>query len=263
MNLLFWNLAKNNNCKRFAALIKEKAVDIGIVAEFQGTDLNETVKDLEPSYALEKGKGGCTKIALIAKKKILISVFREATRYVIYSCKTRESTYIIVAVHLPANPSAGPAERKAVIRVLVGDIEEAETTLQCVNTIITGDFNASPFDSELVGKDSFNAVLYKDLIRRKENVTFAGQQYKRFYNPMINYISEGTRNYGSFYYSQGINSLYWFCYDQVIVRKSLIDRIDSVTYCKKIQSENLSHKVTPNGEISDHLPLFFKLTEEF
>ncbi len=261
VNLLFWNLAKNDNCKLLEELITEKSVDIAIVSEYQKTDLSETVKTLGPSYLLHNGFGGCEKITLIAKKDILILIVREQARYTIYYCKTENTAYLIIGTHLPSNPNADADDRKVVIRDLIGDIREAEEKYKCDNTIVTGDFNANPFDSEIIGKDSFNAVLYKEVIRHAEYVNVGSHKYRRFYNPMVNAISEDTGNYGSFYYSNGINSLYWLCFDQVIVRRPLIDKIEDVGYCKSIRTQKLIADFCPKKEISDHLPLFFRLTE--
>ncbi len=59
-------------------------------------------------------------------------------------------------------------DRKNVIRDLVTDISEQEKMLNHTNTIVVGDFNSSPFDNELIQKDAFNAVLFKELILETE-----------------------------------------------------------------------------------------------
>ena len=61
--------------------------------------------------------------------------------------------------------------------------------------------------------------------------------------------------YGSFYYSSGMQSLYWYCYDQVIVRKSLMDKVIAIKYCKSIGKKSLIKDIKPDEDISDHLPL--------
>ena len=72
---------------------------------------------------------------------------------------------------------------------------------------------------------------------------------------MINVLTESTQTYGSLYYSSGIASLYWFCYDQILVRKPLVDKIEDLQIRKKIKNKSLLKEVQPDSSISDHLPL--------
>jgi exonuclease III len=252
---LFWNLGKNSNEKFLKDIVIEHSVDLLILSEFQKTDLPQVISELKNEYCLYKGYGGCDKVVMIARNNIDITIRREQDRYTVYSCNVVDCSYIIAGIHLPANPHSTPEDRKCIIRDLVIHIKELENELDNSNTIVIGDFNASPFDAELIQKDSFNAVLYKDLILRTENVTCNRKQYRRFYNPMVNYISETSHHYGSFYYGNGVDSLYWFCYDQVIVRKPLVNLISDIQYFRKIKNESLLKDILPNNKISDHLPL--------
>lgn len=259
MNLLFWNLYKKNNQKYVVDIIQENNIDIAIFAEYIETDFRILEKKLA-QYCIYYGFGGTDKIVLLAKKNIRITVRREQTRYTIYSCEDKGYTYIIAGIHLPANPNANSETRKNIIRELVSDLVTTENELKLRNTIVIGDFNASPFDEELIQKDAFNAVLYKELILKQETITIYGKKYRRFFNPHIIAISEEKKNYGSFYYSNGMNSLYWYCYDQIIVRKPLVNSIKDVHYCHKIKGQTLLKNVAPNKMISDHLPLLAKIT---
>lgn len=258
MVLLFWNLYKKNNIKHVVNIIKENNVDVAIFAEFTETDFR-TIDQSLPQYSVCYGFGGTDKIIMLAKNSFNISVRQEQTRYSIYICQDKEVTYIIVGIHLPANPGANSELRKNIIRDLVSDIVLVEKEFKTNNTIVIGDFNASPFDDELIQKDTFNAVLYKELIMNAESVTVNRKKYKRFYNPHITAISEAEKNYGSFYYSSGMNSLYWYCYDQVIVRKPLVNMIQDVHYCHFIMGQPLLNNIAPNKTISDHLPLLVKI----
>lgn len=258
MNLLFWNLAKNENSRVLRDIIIEKDIDIIILSEFQSTNLTSVVSGMNGEYCLYQGFGACEKVILLARRTAGITVRREQNRYALYACDFDGRSYIIAGIHLPANPHADAEHRKNVIRDLVKDICTLETELKNSNTIVIGDFNASPFDDELIQKDSFNAVLYKGLINQSEHVKINGKQYRRFYNPMVNYVSEDFMNYGSFYYSNGIKTLYWFCYDQIIVRKPLINEISSIQYCQKVNNRSLLNRFLPNSDISDHLPLMVK-----
>ena len=77
---------------------------------------------------------------------------------------------------------------------------------------------------------------------------------------MINYISEVNQHYGTYYYATGIDALNWNCYDQVLVRKELIDDLSDVRFCKSIDKCDLITKNgMPNKKISDHLPLIVEV----
>jgi Endonuclease/Exonuclease/phosphatase family. len=255
LNLLFWNLGKNDNCHFLSHIINENKIDLAIVAEYLSTDMSSVISDLHGDYCLCNGNKGCDKVTLLFKKGIKAVVRQEQTRYTLYSCDIDKSSYIIAGIHLPSNPNANAEDRKNVIRELVSDVCVLEKEMKHNNTIIIGDFNASPFDNELIQKDAFNAVLYKKLIEKAEYVTSGRNRYRRFYNPIINYISESSSNYGSFYYGSKIDSLYWYCYDQILVRKPLIDLITRINYCKEISNKSLLNSCKPKKNISDHLPL--------
>ena len=77
---------------------------------------------------------------------------------------------------------------------------------------------------------------------------------------MLDYISEKNGVYGSYYYTSGISTLHWYCFDQVLLRKSLIEKIIDLHYCKEIAGESiLTKKGYPNKRISDHLPLLVEV----
>lgn len=258
LNLLFWNLFKKNNESILADLFQENAIDIFVFAEYQSTDLSSLISNTGNRYAWHNGYGGCDKVTLIARNNIIVDTNREQSRYTLYSCTLDGCIYIIAGIHLPSNPTANEEHRKNVIRDLVQDIIQLEKEQNNSNTIVIGDFNANPFDSELIQKDAFNAVLYKQLIEQHEYCVFEKKRYRRFYNPMVNYITEEPKNYGSYYRAAGISSLYWFCYDQVIVRKQLVSSIVDVRYFTEINRRSLIKKTSLDEKISDHLPLLVR-----
>lgn len=59
-------------------------------------------------------------------------------------------------------------------------------------TIVIGDFNCNPFDEEIIQKDSFNAVLLKSLIVQQETIKYRDRVWRRFYNPIMHFLSEDT-----------------------------------------------------------------------
>ncbi len=259
INLLFWNLAKNNIDKYIIGIIKEKNVDIAIFSEYSGINISNILANLNNEYLHYSTMGGCNKVTIIAKRKYDIKIRREADeRFVIYSVECNDEKYILAGLHLQDNLHSDSDVRKIEIRDLVSYIQEVEKNLNHSNTIVIGDFNASPFDDEMIQKDAFNAVLFKNLILKAEYTTFGKRKYRRFYNPMLDFISEDNANYGSFYYSSGLKTLYWYCYDQIIIRKPLISYLHSLEYCKTIGNKKLIKDIIPDKSISDHLPLFVR-----
>lgn len=236
-----------------------KQIDIAVFCEYSGTDFLSLGS---AGFIQYDGLGGCDKVTLIAKNNCSVKIQREQHRYTLYSISSHGELFIIAAVHLQDRFHTDTETRIDSIGDLVRDIIELEHDLDCSNTIVLGDMNANPFDPEMIQKNAFNAVLYKQLILDEEYVSVNEKTHRRFYNPMLVSISEATKNYGSYYHSNGMNTTYWHCLDQVIVRRPLANRIRGITYCKTAGEISLSAFVGPNKRISDHYPLVFCISEE-
>ena len=114
----------------------------------------------------------------------------------------------------------------------------------------------------IVGRNgSGKTVLFKTIIDKSELTNPKTFKRKRFYNPILHYISEDTEMYGSFYHEKESKTPYWHCLDQVLVRKSLANTVNHVEYVKKIGTKDLLINAIPNEKISDHLPLLVNLQE--
>jgi len=256
LNILFWNLHGNDNVERINHLLIDHDIDVAFFSEFESNSLDSCNK----SYHVVENKSLCEKVSVVAKNHIEVSVKAGGSRYIILSCKLDMCDYILVGLHLNSNIHSGPEERKSTIRYIVDDIKDVESELNTNNTLVIGDFNCSPFDSEMTQKDTFNCVLYKGIIMENDMVKHEKREYKRFYNPMLDYISEKEQRYGSYYYSCGINTLYWYTYDQVILRRELVDKLKKVVFCKEINKSSIvSNQGIPIKGISDHLPLLVEV----
>ena len=258
MNILFWNLKNNNIAEYIVECLKENNIDIAIFSEHKNVDFSEI--DESTDYTFIDSMGGCEKIVMLAKNTIAVEIKQEQSRYALYHITQGSSQYVIAGVHLQDRINTDTATRVACIGRLVNDLSNVERRCKCKNTIVIGDFNANPYDDELLQMNAFNAVLFKDVIRKSETRTVDGITYRRFYNPVLNYISEHTKTYGSFYHSSGSSTPVWHCIDQVLLSKALIDNIASLSYLKNIGSKSLLNKVKPNEAISDHLPLLVELS---
>lgn len=257
MNLLFWNLHKNveNSMEDIIVdLIEERKVDIALFAE-SGNIAIENISDKLNGFKYYDAPA-CDKIKIIYHHNTTeLEQKKPEYRYIILDV-TCGKRFILTGLHLSAMTD-GEAKRLDEIQDIIKEISEIEKKLDMDRTIVIGDFNANPFDEELLRHNFFNAVLYKDLIDRSETVTWGRKKYKRFYNPMLNYIAEDTKMYGSFYFHNDNKPLYWYCFDQVLMRKSLISSLKNVEYIKEIKKHSLvTQQGLPDKEhISDHLPL--------
>lgn len=255
MKILFWNLKGNKNEKWIEDIVRDKDIDIAIFAEYHGVLFPDLISHLKNEYIQHDGYSGCEKVTLICKRNINTVVRREQSRYTLYSCYIGDNLYNIIGLHLPAPPWATPSDRKSVIRKIVQDINELEKDSQNKKTVVIGDFNCNPFSEEIIEKDAFNAVLFKTLINEQEIVEYNEEKRRRFYNPLVHFLSETTQTLGSIYCSSGNYQLYWNSFDQVLVRKELVEKIESIEYIKTVNGKSLVKKLKPDNTISDHLPL--------
>ena len=200
MKILFWNLKDNENSNHIINLIRIHNIEIAVFCEYG--NLNQDIIEKEMlDYSFSTGMNGCEKVIFLFKSSITNEVRRESNRYAMYSFEYDSTNYTIVGLHLPDQRSADSDARKDVIGDLMRELVELEKETNNYNTIIIGDFNAGPFDSELTQKNMFNAVPFKDVIKKREIIEFQHKKYRRFYNPMVHYISEDTNQYRSIYQS--------------------------------------------------------------
>lgn len=262
MNILFWNLGKNDNSRYLAQCINERQIDLAILSEYKNLDISYTLRKLNNKYRHIPGMGGCDKITMLALKNIDICVRREQTRYVLYSIeKNGASDLIVVGTHLQDRRNCGSAQRIETAGRLMNDLMNLEKTSRCKRSIVVGDFNANPYDDELLQMNSFHAVLFKDVIKAAETRTVDGIRYRRLYNPILHFLSEDTKNYGSYYNTQGSCTSTWHCLDQALVSKALVDAVGSLEYLRAIGDNALVACQGPKKKISDHLPLFIQIKD--
>ena len=255
MKVLFWNLKGNDLKSYIEKLITEHEIDVAVFAEYDAIDFHQIESDTKNAYRHVIGIGACNKITLLIKSSIAIKFTHEQSRYIIVNFEIAGENMIMAGTHLQDRWSTDTATRLITIRRLIQDISNVEERCGSKKTIIIGDFNANPYDDELLLADAFNAVLFKDVIKQSETCKVADNTYRRFYNPILNFISEDTKMYGSFHNTTSANSPVWHCLDQVIVSKALCDRIININYLKNAGKQSLISRIKPNSKISDHLPL--------
>lgn len=259
MNLLYWNLKNHNIDYLISRCLIENNIDFAIFSEFNEKLLTDVISLVGNSYRIVMGNFGCKRVKALIKISIKCDVLRENARFVIYQITFNEKTYIVCGVHLQDRRNSTSNSRKDTIRNIISYIESEERETNCDNTIIIGDLNSNPYDTEIIGFDGFNAVLFKDIIFQNEYRIHEEKRLRRFYNPILNYISEENNMYGSFYDSSHDDTPVWHCLDQALFRKSLANSIIEIEYLRKIESKSLMNRVKPNSMISDHLPLYVRI----
>lgn len=260
MKILFWNLKGNDILEYIKECVLEYDIDIAVFSEYTSVDFESLECKLEKEYRYIPNMGGCKKVALFVKSSIEVAVKREQARYALYSVEYNNKNYILAAIHLQDRWTTDTQVRIMTIGRLVNDIKNLEESEHCKNTIIIGDFNANPFDDELLQVNAFNAVLYKDIINSSETKKVGEERFRRFYNPIIHFLSEDTKMYGSHYNTNKSNSPIWHCLDQVLVSKKLVESVNELKYIRNIGSKSLLNRKKPNASISDHLPLYVQIT---
>lgn len=99
----------------------------------------------------------------------------EETRFSVSYIGGRDRDYILAMTHLPDRRSSpNAASRLIEIRALMRRVHAAETQCSCDNTVIIGDLNANPYDSELLQVDALNAIPFKEVLRVHEKRTWHG-----------------------------------------------------------------------------------------
>ena len=265
MNLLFWNLKNNSIEDHIVKCIIENDITIAAFAEYKGIDQQKIEKQLSHQYHFVQHKLYTirTKVIILIKNSISAKPTNEHKRFSIYDVNTVLNRYILAVAHLEDKRNYNKEDRINTIKDLMDNIRRIEHDYNCDNTIIIGDFNANPYDEELLSIYAFNSILFKKVIKHSDIRCKNGVNYRCFFNPILNYISEDNELYGSFYCNSDSNTPYWHCSDQVLLRKSLIDCINDLQYLKTIDNVSLIKKIKPDSSISDHLPLFVKIEEVF
>lgn len=261
MTILFWNLKGNSVKDWIKACLIENDVDIAIFAEHNGIDFSVLEAELGGTYRYISTNGGCFRICALTKYGITVNLAQEQPRYALYTVSHNHFDYVFAGVHLQDRRNYDSQTRSATIRKLLHDMNEISTAHGCYTNVIIGDFNANPYDEELLGFEAFHSVLFRDIIMEKEHRRYSDDTHRRLYNPILNFLSEHPKMYGSFYDIHGSSTPIWHCLDQMLVSRDLAPLVTNMCYLRAIAQNSLMNHSIPNDNISDHLPLLVRLKE--
>lgn len=258
IKILFWNLNKKDLTSLIIELSQAKDIDLIMLAETENLNVNG-IEQLKDKYDFIWGLDECLVLCL-AKKNIVISQIQSFKRYILFNCKKDDFCFNLIGVHLESQMPQQNDSRAITITEMKNAIASAEGENHNNKTIVVGDFNLNPYDNQMTSYAYLHAVSFKDLIK-KDFIKHDNKIYKKFYNPMLSLISEDSKIYGSYYYSDPQN-IYWHFFDQCLLRKEMLSNFQSVEIVKNINDINLIKDNKPDINISDHLPIIVYLTEE-
>lgn len=168
---------------------------------------------------------------------------------------------IIVGLHLPSKLRRNNDEQRTIAEDCVRIIIEAEERCGHTNTVIVGDFNLAPYEMGMVSHRAFHSVMCPEVANTKQR-TFNGEKREFFYNPTWRLYGKYDNVLGTYkYHESGLCEYYWYMFDQVIYRPSMIDYIpiDNI----EILTETRYHLLYDEGNkeilVSDHLPIKFTI----
>ena len=264
MNCIFWNLNKKNNNELICKAIEENNCDMVLLAENSGAieDLCANLNDFVPLISY----GGCSRIKGIIKMEYSQSLLQEDDKYIIFKLTKANRSLLICGVHNLSQLRSQEEDQGAILRTMMYDVRVQEESTSIEDIIIVGDFNINPFEKNCVNADLLHALPYKEQVLKKSRIC-SGKTYKMLYNPMWKLFTGENAPFGTYYYDNSgkINNYFWNIFDQVLVSPSLIKYFadDNLRIIPQIKEIDLLKSNKPNVDISDHLPIFFNIKEEF
>lgn len=264
---LFWNLKNKPLQREVAALARERAADIIVLAEYDGTD-EELLSELNEGgvngfSAIPKGL--CERIRIFSR--ISGSNFEQleaSSRYTIHRIGDwRPDPIILVSVHLPSKRNRSDEDQLSYAIGFSDTIRKIEEREGHQRTLLLGDLNMNPFESGMVNAKGLHAVM-SQVVAREESRIVDGIIYPYFYNPMWNFFGDFTPGpSGTIFHRDCYRSFFWNMFDQVLIRPSLLDGFDieRLTILTEIDGTTLLRENgRPNdARFSDHLPISFRL----
>ncbi|MDD2754012.1 MAG: hypothetical protein PHS80_00660 [Methanothrix sp.] len=266
VSMLFWNVNRKPNQDFVANLAKRQEIDVLMLVECliePGVLLTSLNSFGEPTYFFAPGH--CEKIKIYTKfSEEYIKPIFENDRLTIRHLELPAKKDILLAVtHFPSKLYWNNASQYQECQNLAAYIEAAEHEIGHSRTILVGDLNMNPFEDGIVGTKGLHSVMSRKIAMKRHRVVL-GRSYSFFYNPMWSLLGDGTRGPpGTYFYTRPEHVvLFWNIFDQVLVRPDLLDRFknEDLNILDSDGDEKfLSKSGLPKRNISDHLPISFKL----
>lgn len=244
-------------------LIQEYKIDVLITAEYRA-DKNELCNLFRDNYQFltECNTYGCNRIDCWSSYAN-VEVGRQNDYYSIQIIKNK---YILCGVHLPADLHGDYSEeRLAKIQEIMYDIKKTEYEIDSQKTIIIGDFNEMPYGKGCLNANGFHGLPVLS-VRDKSTRKVDNVEYRKFYNPMWNFMGDFSYPPGTYYYNQSrLHSPMWYMLDQIIMSKEVLpffvkESLKIITSCSCVNLMN--DRGHPDKRISDHFPIMCEIKDE-
>jgi hypothetical protein len=275
LTFLFWNL-KSRNAGILASLVRQHRVDVLILAECPMLPATVLLALNRPRVEFFYAPSNCYKIHLYTRfsDEFVRPVRRPDNRVIQgddFSIRRLalpgRKEVLLCAVHFPSKLRQKPIDQTIYTTQFARVLAEAEESVAHTRTVLVGDLNMNPYDDGVVTTAGLHAVMTRR-IALKESRRFKFESNLYFYNPMWSHFGEKKEGHaGTFYLpSPKARADFWNVYDQVLVRPDLLPyfRDEDVAILWQDRAANVSllkPDGSPNGkEISDHLPILFRLT---
>jgi hypothetical protein len=264
LNIVFWNIDKNNLDDELELMAANISPDILFLAECKMSiaKILATLNKNKTQYFYNEDPV-CEKIKMFSKfRDKFVRPTKSSLRYTVRRIRIPSyPDFNLMCLHYQSKVNwdfSDQAAHSVEIRTIITDFEKKNNS---TNTVVIGDFNMNPFDFGMVQTTGLHAVMSKD-IALKISRTVDGNDYPFFYNPMWSFFGEEGKGdvHGTIYntLSKPIN-YFWNIFDQVLIRPSMIKFVDDreITILTEIGVKKQLLKKTDliDDSISDHLPI--------
>ena len=273
-----WNTGKKNTellQKAIKDLLNDHYPDIFVFQECLGAYVNEILSDSYEEVPYP-GSGIDRRVRLFLKKQVFIrySIIPELNNKLLFVHLKRISgkeEFNLTCVHFYSKLNGTQREqmwKNSSIHDLINYLEEFRSNNN--KTMMIGDFNYNPYETDLSDPHLFNAYNCRIVIDNMLHSLNEEDENKTWYNPMWNFL--GDHNFivndrhetsGSFYlYNKGEVPL-WNLFDGVLLRPGLMDSLDFYESGILTKTRNLNF-IKPftirtdesfiDEDLPDHLP---------
>lgn len=275
INILFWNTNINKNDLEngkvqrindiIIELLKEHDIRIAIFSEYI-TDLQilcDAFSDKNYKVALVGEK---SRVKMMFSADFHVELIRDSDYYFIFSVKNVFTDFLLAGLHLPSKIHANSNDQQVVIQQFLSDLGEAKKEVGHQRVIVTGDFNANPFETMMWQANEFHALPDADLVAEKKRRKVYGKPYQIYYNPMWNFLGDFKFPNMTYYYDHGgALNLYNNIFDQVLISADMLpdfNKTETKIIVETESDELIKDKIPKNKEYSDHLPIMFSIKED-
>lgn len=263
IKILSWNYEGKTNRYKLGALkelVKENTVDIVVLQEASGTKIHSTLIATHSEVKYDKPASGGVRIFLkngsfIPTNYAKLGYFNKYALLNLRHVKCSES-FNIVGVHLYSK--VGRTDRKQMWENLpfIEEINNWEDSSGTEKSIMIGDFNHNPFDSNVNDPNVINSRDSRSLIQHQMNYDPIGLQHKYWYNPMWNLLGDHDpflntpRITGTYYLNRRDETPVWNMIDGFMLRPALMNSIHYKD--SKVITSTKNHKMVKSKTVNEH-----------